>query len=35
MIVGGWSFVWCAYGVTWLGLTLYGVRLWRQWHQED
>lgn len=27
-IVGGWEFVWAAYGVTWLFLVGYFVSLW-------
>jgi hypothetical protein len=27
MIVGGWEYVWAAYGIAWAGLTLYGVSL--------
>ena len=27
MIDGGWSFVWSAYGLTWLGLGAYSVWL--------
>ena len=26
-IVGGWEFVWAAYGVTWVSLLLYAVSL--------
>ncbi len=27
MIVGGWEFVWAAYGVAWSALLLYGISL--------
>ena len=29
-ITGGWEFVWAAYGLTWVALTLYGAYLWRR-----
>ena len=28
LIVGGWEYVWAAWGVTWLALALYAVSLW-------
>ena len=27
MIVGGWGYVWAAYGITWLTLVSYTIRL--------
>jgi predicted metal-binding membrane protein len=27
-IVGGWGYVWTAYGIAWGGLSLYAVSLW-------
>ena len=30
MIVGGWSYVLSAYGITWAVLLGYGFSLWRQ-----
>ncbi len=30
MIVGGWEYVFAAYAVVWVGVTLYGARLWWQ-----
>ena len=27
-IVGGWEYIWAAYGVAWGGLSLYGLSLW-------
>jgi len=27
MIEGGWGFVWAVYGITWIGLLAYGIRL--------
>lgn len=27
MIQGGWSFVWSAFAITWLGLLCYGIYL--------
>jgi heme exporter protein D len=26
-VVGGWEYVWAAYGITWVGLVLFGVSL--------
>jgi hypothetical protein len=35
MIVGGWEFVWAAYGVVWTGLVVYGGSLaWRFLHKD-
>ncbi len=28
LIVGGWEFVWAAWGVTWAALALYALSLW-------
>ncbi|HEX4620813.1 MAG TPA: hypothetical protein VH208_04525 [Myxococcaceae bacterium] len=30
-IVGGWEYVWAAYIVTWIALSLYCVSLWLRW----
>ncbi len=27
-IVGGWGYIWLAYGLTWSGLFLYGLSLY-------
>jgi heme exporter protein D len=27
-VVGGWEYVWAAYGITWAGLLLYGLSLY-------
>lgn len=27
-IVGGWSYVWVSYGVTWFTFAAYGLSLW-------
>jgi len=27
-IIGGWEYVWAAYGVTWTGIVLYALSLW-------
>ena len=27
-IVGGWEYVWAAYGLTWAGVCLYALTLW-------
>jgi heme exporter protein D len=26
-VVGGWEYVWAAYGITWVTLVVYGVNL--------
>lgn len=28
MIIGGWEYVWAAYGVTWAGIVLFAISLW-------
>jgi heme exporter protein CcmD len=35
MIVGGWSYVWSAYLVTWIGLALYAASLWSRKRQVE
>jgi CcmD family protein len=30
MIDGGWSFVWAAYGITWIGLSAYIFSLYKR-----
>lgn len=30
MIVGGWEYIWGAYGLVWTVLGLYGLALWRR-----
>ena len=35
MIEGGWSYVYAAYGLTWLILIGYGVRLWMMSRKES
>jgi hypothetical protein len=35
VIEGGWGFVWAAYVVTWAGLALYGIYLYRQRHLAE
>lgn len=30
MIQGGWEFVWAVYGITWAGLALYGLSLYKR-----
>jgi hypothetical protein len=27
-IVGGWEYIWAAYGLTWVGLVAYSLSLW-------
>ncbi len=28
LVRGGWEYVWTAWGLTWLALASYGLRLW-------
>lgn len=33
-VVGGWSYVWVAYGVTWAFLVGYTLSLWLRWRDR-
>lgn len=38
MIVGGWEYVWSAYGITWAVLSVYALSLWwrhRKAHEQE
>ena len=35
LIVGGWEYVWAAWGITWLALALYGLSLWMRRTSSD
>ena len=34
-LVGGWSYIWAAYAVVWLGLVLYGAALAWRYHAAN
>ena len=34
MIVGGWEYIWAAYGITWAVMGLYSIQLVRAWRLE-
>ena len=35
LIVGGWEYVWAAWGITWGALALYAVSLWLRRTSSD
>jgi len=30
VVIGGWGFVWAAYGITAAAFLIYGITLWRR-----
>ena len=34
-VIGGWEYVWAAYGLSWAGMALYGLSLWLRRRKES
>ena len=35
LIVGGWEYVWAAWGITWVAIALYSLSLWLRRSSPD